>query len=208
MYIPSDFAWTDQEALHDLIDDHSFGVLTTTLADGTLEAAHIPFVLDRAPGPHGTLHAHVARANPIWQAFDGKREVLAVFQGPHSYVSPRWYSNPRSVPTWNFAAVHAYGVPALVDDRAAQDLLARLSAKHEAGNEKPWHPDQVDAKYLDGMRKHIVAFAIPIARLLGKHKMSQNRPEEDRVNVRLQLKAEGHADGVAVAAMMDRMAGA
>jgi transcriptional regulator len=205
MYIPKDFAVADQGALHDLIDDYSFGLLVATASDGTIEAAHVPFLLERGRGPHGTLLAHVARANPIWQAFAADRDALAIFQGPHTYVSPRWYMAERAVPTWNFAAAHAYGVPALLDDAGAADVVGRLSAKHEAGMARPWSPDQVDGKFLAGMRQHIVAFAIPIARLQGKFKMSQNRPEEDRVRVVAALKAAGHADGLAVAEFMERL---
>lgn len=207
MYIPKDFAVADLAALHDLIDDYSFGQLVATMPDGTLEAAHVPFLLDRARGPHGTLLAHVARANPIWQAFAAGHEVLAMFEGPHSYISPRWYANPRSVPTWNFAAVHAYGVPEILDEAGTADIVTRLSAKHEAGQAQPWSPDQVDQKFIAGMRQHIVGFAIPIARLQGKFKMSQNRPAEDRPRVIAALRAEGHGDGLAVAGFMERLGG-
>ena len=207
MYIPKDFAVADQTALHDLIDDYSFGQLVATMADGTLEAAHVPFLLDRARGPQGTLLAHVARANPICAALSTGREVLAMFEGPHSYVSPRWYANPRSVPTWNFAAAHAYGVPEILDEAGTANIVARLSAKHEAGATKPWSPDQVDQKFLAGMRQHITGFTIPIMRLQGKFKMSQNRPAEDRPRVIAALRAEGHADGLAVAGLMERLGG-
>jgi transcriptional regulator len=207
MYIPKDFAVADQAALHDLIDDYSFGQLVAVLPDGTLEAAHLPFLLDCAHGSHGTLLAHVARANPICAALAAGREVLAMFEGPHSYVSPRWYANPRSVPTWNFAAVHAYGVPQILDETGTADIVARLSAKHEAGAPKPWSPDQVDSKFLAGMRQHITGFAVPIARLQGKFKMNQNRPAEDRPRVIAALKAEGHADGLAVAGFMEKSGG-
>ena len=206
MYIPKEFAVADRAALHDLIDAYSFGQLVATMADGATEAAHIPFLLDRARGAHGTLLAHVAHANPICQAFAADREVLAMFEGPHSYVSPRWYTAQRAVPTWNFAAVHAYGVPTLLDDAGAAVVVGRLSAKHEAGRPQPWSPDQVDAKFLAGMRQHIVAFEIPIARLQGKFKMSQNRPPEDRLRVIAALKEEAHPDGLAVAAVMEGLA--
>lgn len=207
MYIPKDFAVADQAALQDLIDDYSFGQLVATLADGTLEAAHVPFLLDRARGPQGTLLAHVAKANPICAALAAGREVLAMFEGPHSYISPRWYANPRSVPTWNFAAAHAYGVPEILDEAGTAEIVARLSAKHEAGAPKPWSPDQVDQKFIAGMRQHIAGFAIPIARLQGKFKMSQNRPAEDRPRVIAALKAEGHTDGLAVVGFMEKLGG-
>lgn len=207
MYIPKDFAVSDQAASHDLIDDYSFGQLVGTLPDGTLEAAHVPFLLDRTRGPQGTLFAHVAKANPICAGLAAGREMLAMFEGPHSYISPRWYANPRSVPTWNFAAVHAYGVPEIVDEADTADIVARLSAKHEAGQVQPWSPDQVDPRFLAGMRQHITGFAIPIARLQGKFKMSQNRPAEDRPRVIAALRVEERADAAAVAGFMEKLGG-
>src|SRR5258708_7170285 len=120
MYIPSAFAETDLATLHDFIQAHSFALLASH-HDGQPLASHLPLLLDRATGVQGTLRGHMARANPQWRQADGT-EVLAVFLGPHAYVSPTWYEADDVVPTWNYVAVHAYGTLRLIDDREA--LLA------------------------------------------------------------------------------------
>ena len=135
MYIPRHFAFPDgaESRLHDLIEAHNFGLLVAGGDDGAPEAAHLPFVLDRARGPLGTLIAHVARANPIWRRLAPGREVLIVFQGPHAYVSPDWYAASGLVPTWNYVAVHGYGVPRLLDGRGGGDRGAGGAERHDGG---------------------------------------------------------------------------
>jgi len=204
MYVPKPFAETDRETLFDLIEAHPFGLLVTA-ADGAPVGSHIPFVLDRAAGEHGTLQAHVARGNPQWRGFDGKTDVLCVFQGPHAYISPGWYdpANP-AVPTWNYAVVHAYGVPRIVEDpahlRAQQQALV---ARFEAGRGEPWTIDSQGADYVDGMLKGIVAFEIPVSRLEGKFKLNQNHPEGNRRGAIVGLRSEaGDPDSLAIAALM------
>ena len=115
MYLPKAFAEPDLATLHDLVEAHAFGVLVVPSAAGPPEISHLPFLLDRTRGPHGTLYAHTARANPIWRGFDGRAGALAVFQGPHGYVSPSWYASRDDVPTWNYAVVHAHGAPRLIE---------------------------------------------------------------------------------------------
>lgn len=204
MYIPEPFAETDRETLFDLIEAHAFGLLVTA-EDGVPVASHIPFVLDRAAGEHGTLQAHLARANPQWRGFDGETQVLCVFSGPHAYVSPGWYdpANP-AVPTWNYAVVHAYGVPRIVEDpalvRAQQEALV---ARFEAGRPEPWTMASQRPDYIAGMLKGIVAFEIPVTRLEGKFKLNQNHPEGNRRGAIHGLRSEaGDPDGLAVAALM------
>ena len=203
MYLPSHFTETDIAALHALMRAHDFALIIAA-RDGVLEAAHLPFLLDPERGPQGTLVAHMARANKLWRAFDGTAEVLVVFQGPHAYVSPRWYEDggAGAVPTWNYAAVHAHGTPHLIEGEArTREILTRLAAMYEAENPSPWTletaPETV-AKMLPG----IVAFEIPIARLEGKWKLSQNRSAADRAGVASALSGSSDAGARGVAALM------
>jgi transcriptional regulator len=200
MYVPRHFAETDQDALRRLMRENDFALMVA-VQDGRPEAAHLPVLLDESRGTHGTLLVHVARANPLWRAFDGKQEVLTVFQGPHAYISPNWYASPASVPTWNYAAVHAYGTPRIVSDNAgALAILERLVAHNERG-EKPWR--MADWKELvDKMLPGIVAFEIPVARLEGKWKLSQNKTEADRRSVIDILGASPDPGARGVAALM------
>lgn len=206
MYIPDAFAETDLDRLHDLIESYDFAMLITP-AEPTPSVSHLPFVLDRTDGPNGTLQAHMARANPHWQSFAG--EALVVFHGPHSYISPSWYApDAPAVPTWNYAVVHAYGTPHIVDD--PQDLRAqqeRLVATHEAGRSPSWSMAGQPPAYIDGMLKGIVGFEIPIDRLEGKFKLSQNRPAADGAGVVKGLRTSGRGEDVALANLMEKQRG-
>ena len=201
MYIPDAFAETDLDRLHDLIEAYDFAMLITP-GEPTPLVSHLPFVLDRANGSNGTLQAHMARGNPQWQSFAG--EALVVFRGPHSYVSPTWYEpDAPAVPTWNYAVVEAYGTPRIVDD--AEELRAqqkRLVATHEAGRSPSWTMDGQPPAYIEGMLKGIVGFEIPIARLEGKFKLSQNRSTADQRQVAEALNDSGDEDGQALATLM------
>ena len=182
MYRPKHFSVDDAATCHDLITANAFGLLVTVDADGAPFATHLPFILDRQDGPNGTLLAHMARANPQWRHF-GEAPVMAVFSGPHSYVSPTLYASSPNVPTWNYAVVHAYGVPQVIDDQdAVADLMRRLSGDYEGPD--GWQYDATPPDYRAGMQKGITAFRIPVNRLEGKWKMSQNRTPEDRAGVR------------------------
>jgi transcriptional regulator len=202
MYVPAHFDASDPAWCRDLIRREPFGVLVTVDAAGAPFATHLPFLVDEGPGPLGTLLGHVARANPQWRDLAG-RPALAIFAGPHAYVSPSWYGTHPSVPTWNYVAVHAYGVPRLVEDPERVDaLLGRLVATHEDGRAAPWRFASLPADYLGGMRRGIVAFEIPLDRLEGKAKLSQNRGAADRARVRAALAASGDPLARAVAALM------
>ena len=201
MYIPDAFAETDRDRLHDLIEVYDFALLITP-GDPMPMVSHLPFVLDRTAGPKGTLQAHMARGNPQWQSFAG--EALVVFRGPHSYVSPTWYApDAPAVPTWNYAVIEAYGTPRIVDDahvlRAQQE---RLVAAHEAGRAPPWNMESQPPAYIEGMLKGIVGFEIPIDRLEGKFKLSQNRTVADQRRVAQALNDSGSEDGQALAQLM------
>ena len=183
MYIPSSNAEHRPSVIHDFIEAHPLGALVTASADG-LFATHLPFVLDRARGPHGTLEGHVARANPHHRQALATPEALVIFSGPEAYVTPEWYAakaeHGRVVPTWNYVAVHAYGVARFTDDR---DYLRRhleaLTARHEGGRATPWALTDAPADYVAQLERAIVGVVIEITRLEGKWKMSQNRSAAD-----------------------------
>lgn len=192
MYIPPTFRGPEEARLFDLIDAHSFGTLIVP-HEGGVEIAHLPFVLDRTAGPHGTLRCHVARANPIWRLAGEGRSVVAVFSGPHTYISPRWYARPsRQVPTWNYAVVHAHGrALAPMSTEEVRALLDDLTAENERGADAPWTLDSTEPGFVDGLLGGVVGLSVAIERLEGKLKLSQNRSLEDQARVRKELAARG-----------------
>jgi transcriptional regulator len=199
MYLPAAFEEQRPEALHALIQAHPLGTLVTHGEQG-LDANHIPFELDAATGPHGTLHAHVARANPVWQQA-GDSEVLVIFHAADGYVSPNWYpSKPehhRHVPTWNYAVVHAHGVLRVRDDeRFVRGLVARLTREHEVRSQqpRPWKMGDAPTDYIDGLLQVIVGLEVEITGLVGKSKLGQNREERDRLGAADGLAALGQTD--------------
>ena len=182
MYMPELFREDDLATVHALMRDYSFATLVTQ-HEGVPFATHVPLILEADAGPYGTLLGHMARANPQWWNFDVSQEVLVIFQGPHTYVSPSWYEVELSVPTWNYAAVHAYGTPRLITDYdACYALLDTLVRTHEAQFARPWL-FQLPEDYVRKMMQGIVAFAIHITRLEGKFKLSQNRSLTDQQHV-------------------------
>ena len=192
MYIPHHFQVEDPAPLFDLMRQFSFATLVST-HEGTPVAAHLPFMLRPDAGPNGTLLGHMARANPQWRSFDPECEVLTIFQGDHAYISPAWYLQHPSVPTWNYAVVHAYGLPRIVEDPdAVKRMLQELVHQHESGFQTPWQMD-LPPDYEANMIKGIVAFEITLTRLEGKFKLSQNRGAPDRQGV---ITALGGSSGV------------
>jgi transcriptional regulator len=182
MYMPELFREDDLATVHALMRDYSFATLVTQ-HEGVPFATHVPLILEADEGPYGTLLGHMARANPQWWDFDVSQEVLVIFQGPHTYVSPSWYEVELSVPTWNYTAVHAYGTPRLITDYdACYALLDTLVRTHEAQFARPWL-FQLPEDYVRKMMQGIVAFAIHITRLEGKFKLSQNRSLTDQQHV-------------------------
>ncbi len=207
MYIPQHFADSDPATARALISENPFGLLVVSLPENRVELAHLPFVLDREPGPLGALRVHVARGNPIG-AIPPSSAVIAVFTGPHAYVSPRWYEAPqRNVPTWNFTAVHAYGVATRIDDRdEVRRALTDLTAQHEADAPEPWSPMRADRSYVDLLLDGIVAFTIRIERFETKMKLSQNRSPADRSRVAAALRERRGPGDEAVARFMEEHA--
>jgi transcriptional regulator len=204
LYIPTAFDQSDLATLHRFIEQHSFAVLCSTTADGVPFASHLPLLLDRGASPPGVLVGHMARANPQWRHADGKT-VLAVFHGPHAYVSPAWYEAEEVVPTWNYAVVHATGVLRAIHDRdALLKIVGDTVARYEAARPRPWQLGQPDA-YLERMLRGIVGFRIEIATLEGKWKLSQNQPAERQEKVRRALREQGGEDADAVADLMEQL---
>lgn len=204
MYIPKDFILEDPAQIAALLEHHAFAILVTAGDGAAPVATHLPFLYDPGAGPHGCLRGHMARSNPQWRAFAASsREALVIFHGPHAYISPRWYQPGAAVPTWNYVAVHAYGMPAIINDDAAVDALLRdLVGEYEAAAPRPWSLDGQEEAYLARMRRGIVAFEIPITRLEAKAKLSQNKTPEDRRGVIEGLQASGNLGDHALAAVM------
>ena len=196
MYIPASFSETDAATLYQFMRDNNFATLVT--AAEVITATHLPFMVD---AESGVLRAHLARANAQWKQFDG-REALVIFQGPHAYISPSWYEAHPSVPTWNYAAVHVYGVPRIADDEAfLRRMLHELVVQHERGRNPEWTMD-LPEDYLQRMMKAVVGFEIQIARIEGKFKLSQNRSEADVDGVIAALSGSATALDRATGALM------
>jgi transcriptional regulator len=203
MYIPAAFAVSDLADLHAFIERHSFGLLVSQV-EGLPFATHLPFLLDRTAGPHGTLIGHMARANPQWRAAAGQT-ALAIFTGPHAYISPTWYEAEQVVPTWNYTAVHAYGRIEVVEDTAALLAIVRATVRaYEQAMPQPWSFDGSD-KYVERQLKQIVGFRIEIGKIEGKWKLNQNHPAERRQKVVRALQERGDENALAVAALMRAM---
>lgn len=203
MYVPRHFAVDERTRQHELIEQHSFGTLIVTL-QGRLEAVHLPFLLDRARGSMGTLRAHMARANPAWRSFDGTSDALVIFLGTHGYISPDWYTSAKQVPTWNYVAIHAYGVPKALDDAGTVRLLDDLSARHEdeLAPKPPWTTGKLEPDYFAKLRGAIVAFEIELSRLEGKAKLSQNKTAADIAGAVASLNVRRDDASIALADLM------
>jgi len=192
MYLPALFREDRTPVLHELIRAHPFATLVTLGADG-LVADHLPMVIDAAAGPLGTLRGHVARANPVWNAHRRDIDAMAVFQGPQCYITPSYYATKAAtgkvVPTWNYATVHAHGPLRVIEDAAwLRGLVEQLTDRHEAARAQatgaaPWKVSDAPEPFIDSMLAAIVGIELPISRLEGKWKVSQNRPAEDRAGV-------------------------
>lgn len=182
MYIPEAFKVVDAQRLRAVMERYSFATVVTQQV-GAPFASHLPLLFDASRGAHGTLIGHMARANPQWEQFSDGREVLAIFQGPHGYISPTWYETSPAVPTWNYVAIHAYGVPQLITeaDRLA-GILDELIHRYESSLPVPWS-GELPAEFKARLMQAIVGFEIPVTRIEGKFKLSQNRSAADIAQV-------------------------
>lgn len=213
MYIPKFNAVNDTALLFDLMRQFSFATLVTT-HEGAPFATHLPFLVYPERGPQGALVAHMARGNAQWRdlgaAESAGQEALVLFQGAHTYISPSWYvdhaQDRMNVPTWNYMVVHVYGVPRLIEDETrVREELHALVRQHESGFETPWAMD-LPEDYLRKQVGAIVAFEIPIARMEGKFKLSQNRSAEDQARVIERLLASDDANARDIGLAMRQLA--
>lgn len=201
MYLPAAFSEQEPARLWELMERYSFATLVSaTAAEPAI--SQMPLLLERERGPQGTILGHFARANPHWRAGAG-RISIAVFQGPHAYVSPRWYAEPNVVPTWNYVTVHATGVLHVVDDRDwLRTLVERTVNLYEASQPDPWRMDSQDPAFIDRLLGAIVGFELPIDKLEGKWKLSQNHSRERRERVVAELSASAGENERAIAELM------
>ena len=195
MYIPAHFA-PDEAAVSELLRRHGAADLITLTGQG-LVATMLPFIYVPEAGEHGALHGHLARNNDQWR-LPAVGEALAIVRGPDAYITPTWYASKaehgRVVPTWNYVTAHVYGRLVVHDDPAwTEDLVRRLTAKHEAGNEHPWSVDDAPRTFIDGQLRAIVGIELEITRIEAKAKLSQNRPEADVAGVIAGLRERGDA---------------
>jgi transcriptional regulator len=195
VYVPAHFKEDRIDVLHELIRATRLATLISMTADGMI-ASHAPLMLDPDPAPYGTLIGHLAKANPHARAADPKVQTLVIFQGPDGYITPSYYAAKKEhgkvVPTWNYASVHAYGTLEAFDDPARLlDVVTRLTNRYEKPRAQPWAVADAPDDFVQGMLRGIVGIALPIARLEGKVKMSQNRPAADQAGVIEGLRRDG-----------------
>jgi transcriptional regulator len=198
MYLPTQFEVTDVAIMQQLIRDYPLASVITRYAE-EINANHIPLMMLPEPLPFGCLQGHVARSNPLLREVQNNPEVLVIFQGTQSYISPAWYpskqDNHQVVPTWNYTAVHAYGSVHLIEDAQwLKNHLAAMIAQHESIFPEPWKLTDAPADYLEKMLKAIVGIEIHITRLQGKWKVSQNRMPKDQQGVIEGLQAYGNQE--------------
>lgn len=198
MYVPTHFSEDRIDVLWQFMRESGLATLVSMTAGGLI-ASHAPLLLDPDPAPYGTLIGHLAKANPHAHAADPGIQTLVVFQGPDGYITPSYYAakqeHGKVVPTWNYAAVHAYGVLEAFDDPVRlREVVTRLTDRHESGRAQPWAVSDAPPEFVTGMLRGIVGIALPIARLEGKVKMSQNRPAADQTGVVEGLRLDGRED--------------
>jgi transcriptional regulator len=205
LYTPRAFAAADASAVDRLLTEHPFATLVTP-GDAEPAISHVPLQYRAQAGTHGILLGHMARANPHWQRF-GQVASVAIFQGPHAYVSPSWYAEPATaVPTWNYAVAHVHGrVDLLPDSAETRKLLDQMVERYESGRVAPWRL-QLEGRALTAMLEAIVGFRMVIERVDTKLKLSQNRSAGDRERVIDALRGEGYAEALATADWMKRYA--
>lgn len=201
IYTPSHFVIDDRAAVARLIHDYPFATLVTPGAPEPF-ISHLPLLFVAECEPHGALVGHMARANPHWQNAPGV-DSIAVFHGPHAYVSPSWYAEPaNAVPTWNYATVHSCGTLEIIDDPVqTRGVLDALVQRFEGMRDAPWQ-FAMPQRQRDALVGAIVAFRMRIRKLTAKFKLSQNRPRHDRARVANALEGEGYAEAAAVARWM------
>jgi transcriptional regulator len=209
MYTPKAFEVTDLPKLHAAMKQSGLATLVTSGASGLI-ATHLPLLLDESRGPLGTLRGHISRANLQWKEADPGAEALVIFQGLDTYVTPKWYpakqETGRVVPTWNYAAIHAYGrIHFFEDSEPLRAIVTELTELHEASFPAPWQVSDAPANYIDAQLKAIVGFEFSIDRLEGKEKFNQNRSAEDRQGVIAGLRGLDDPRKTQVAELMEKI---
>lgn len=211
MYVHSSHRFNDQRDILALIESHPLGAWVCPSRQGLL-ANHVPFLLDRSRGEHGTLVAHVSRANPVWRVLPHAGPSIVLFRGPQAYITPNWYptktTHGQVVPTWDYVAANVHGTARAIDDvNALRDLVERLTQKHESVQPTAWKVSDAPGRYIDKMLRAIVGIEIEIASLVGKWKVSQNRSAADRAGVVAGLSGlTDDAEAAAMAAEVSRRA--
>lgn len=205
MYCPAHFEEQRPEVLRQLIADHPLATIARMRPDG-LVADHVPLLHEPSAHEHGNLIGHVARANPLWQA-DPAEELLLVFQGPQTYISPNWYATKaeggKVVPTWNYAVVHVHAtLTPMQEPDALLGILEQLTRQHEATQPHPWQVGDAPADFTHKLLEHIVGVRLEIRRMQGKWKVSQNQPEANRAKVASALSASTHSASQAMATLI------
>lgn len=208
MYTPRLFMEERIEVLHQGMMDIGAATIVGTGPDG-LTATHAPMVVDPDPAPYGALRCHFARANPHADTLEAGREVLVIFQGPQGYVSPSWYPSKQEtgevVPTWNYVAIHAHGIASIRDDSGwLKNHLMELTDQLEKHAALPWKVDDAPEEYIARLRKAIVGVEIKLTRIEGKWKLSQNRPEADRLGVVAGLRSQANGVGQSLATLVEQ----
>jgi len=201
MYIPKPFAKNDQSTLYNFIRSHSFGILFSHTDKGPF-ATHLPFILDENKGENGRLLSHMAKANPHWKSIN-HQEILIVFPGPHAYISPTWYGEPQTVPTWNYVAVHVYGTCQIIEDiETTKKILEATVNYYEASLPNPWTV-RFEEEYVSRELNGLVAFEINIAKIEGKWKLSQNHSIERQRNLAENLASSNKYNSVEIAKLIE-----
>lgn len=191
MYIPRFNRIDDCVRITSFIRTHGFATLVATGDEGII-ASHLPVLWDKTDSEWGTLRSHMARANPQWRYFESGKEILVMFQGPHAYISPSWYVMQHTVPTWNYAAVHVYGIPELLDETALRKVVDDTTAQYESTMPQPWKLPLTEDE-IGKMLKAIVGFSIRITRVEAKFKLGQNRSIEDQDGMLRGLQESGRS---------------
>jgi transcriptional regulator len=181
---------------------NSFATVITQDEEGRPFASHVPLLYEPEPKPSGLLIGHLARANPQWRHFENHREALAIFHGPHAYISPRWYASSPAVPTWNYAVVHAYGTPKIIAEKDHLEALVRRMVRfYEGDDESAWR-GELPSDFMTKQLSAIVGFEIRINRLEGKFKLGQNRQKADLAGVYAALSQSARSEDRLLAEFM------
>ncbi|MDR6968873.1 transcriptional regulator [Flavobacterium arsenatis] len=201
MHIPEDYKNHNLEEIKDFIQKNSFGILVNQ-SEGKLTATHIPLELDKNEDGKDVLFGHISKENPQWKGFESSDKVLAIFSGPHSYISSSWYDF-EGVPTWNYIAVHVYGTVKIIEGEALLSSLKKLVDKYEANSENPVRIENLSKKTMM-MTRGIVAFEIEIEEIQAKHKLSQNRDQKNYDTIIVELEKTGNNEAKAIAEEMKK----